>query len=206
MTISYPLSLPTTPYPARVTVRARSVVGVSESPFSYSQQVQRHTGERWEADVQLPPMRQAVAETWVAWLLSLGGRYGTFNMGDPAHLTYRGAGGGTPLVNGASQTGGTLAVDGCPTTTTGWLLPGDVIQLGSGSTARLHKVLTRADTNGSGEVTLDIWPRLRSSPANNAAVTITGCLGLWRLASNEAGWDIGAAKVYGISFAAIESL
>lgn len=206
MTISYPLSLPSTPYPARVTLRGRSVVGVSESPFSFSQQVYAHQGQRWEADIDMPPMTEAVADAWVAFLLSLNGREGTFLMGDPAKLTHRGAGGGTPLVNGASQTGQTLAVDGCPLSTTDWLVAGDMIQLGSGSTASLHKVLVDANTNGSGEVTLDIWPRLRSSPANNAAVTITACLGRWRLASNESAWSVGMAKRYGISFVAVEAL
>lgn len=206
MTISYPLSLPATPYPAAVTLRARSAVGVSSSPFSYSQQVYAHQGQRWEADIDMPPMSESVADVWVAWLLSLNGQEGTFLMGDPAKLTHRGVGGGTPLVNGAGQTGQTLAIDGCPLSTNGWLVQGDMIQLGSGSSATLHKVLADANTNGSGEVTLDIWPRLRSSPNNNAAVVITGCVGRWRLASNESSWSIGRAKRYGIQFVAVEAL
>lgn len=206
MTIIYPLSLPATPYPAAVTLRARSVVGVSSSPFSYSQQVYAHQGQRWEADIDMPPMSESVADVWVAWLLSLNGQEGTFLMGDPAKLTHRGIGGGTPLVNGAGQTGQTLAIDGCPLSTTGWLVQGDMIQLGSGSSATLHKVLADANTNGSGEVTLDIWPRLRSSPSNNAAVVITGCVGRWRLASNESSWSISRAKRYGIQFVAVEAL
>lgn len=206
MAITYPLAFPTSRYPASVQIRARSVVGVSESPFSLSQQVQRHPGQAWGASITLPPMEQTVAEQWVAWLLSLNGREGTFLMGDPVQLTHRGVGGGTPLVNGGSQTGNTLAIDGCPTSTTGWLLAGDMIQLGSGSSTRLHKVLTQADTDGSGEVTLDIWPRLRESPANNAAVTIVAAKGLWRLASNVAAWDVRAALRYGIAFEAQEAL
>jgi hypothetical protein len=205
MTITYPLALPAG-YPARVSLRGRAVVGVSESPFSYAQQVYAHTGQRWEADIELPPMYEHVADKWVAWLLSLNGRQGTFLMGDPSKLAPRGIGGGTPLVMGAGQSGQTLAIDGCPTTTVGWLLAGDMIQLGSGSTATLHKVLVDANTNGSGEVTLDIWPRLRSVPADNAPVTIVSPVGRWRLASNEMAWSVGVAKRYGISFVAVEAL
>lgn len=207
MTISYPLTLPSTRFPARVRMRALSVVGASESPFTLEQEIQAHQGQRWEADIELPPISdQDVAEAWLAFLLSLNGREGTFLMGDPAQLTYRGIGGGSPLVNGAGQTGRTLAIDGCPLSTTGWLKAGDVIQLGTGSTSRLHKVLAQANTNGAGQVTLDIWPRLRYSPADNAPVTISGCVGLWRLASNDTGWDVGFARTYGLSFAAVEAL
>lgn len=207
MTISYPLTLPTTRYPARVRMRALSVVGVSESPFTYETQVQAHQGQRWEADIELPPISdQDVAEAWVAWLLSLNGRQGTFLMGDPAQVTLRGVGGGAPLVNGAGQTGQTLAVDGCPLSTTGWLKAGAMIQLGTGSTARLHKVLERADTNGAGQVTLDLWPRLRYSPADNAVVTISNPVGLWRLAANDTSWDVGFARTYGLQFTAVEAL
>lgn len=205
MTISYPLSLPTTPYAARVTMRARAVVGVSVSPFSLSQQVYAHSGQGWEADIELPPMQESVADPWVAFLLKLNGRYGTFLMGDPAKIAYRGVGGGTPLVKGGGQSGQTLTIDGCPLSTSGWLVAGDMIQLGSGSSATLHKVLADATTNGSGETTLDIWPALRSSPSDNAAVTISSCVGRWRLASNEMPWSVGTAKRYGIQFAAVEA-
>lgn len=206
MSITYPLTLPASPYPARVTLRARSVVGVAESPYTLGQQVYAHQGQRWEADIDLPPLSGAVAQTWVAWLLSLNGREGTFLMGDPAIMSPRGSGGGTPLVKGAGQTGQTLAIDGAPISTDDWLMAGDMIQLGSGSTATLHKILADVTTNSSGEATLDIWPRLRSSPGDNAAVTIAGCVGRWRLASNEAAWSVGAALRYGISFSAIEAL
>jgi hypothetical protein len=39
---------------------------------------------------------------------------------------------GTPVVNGASQSGSSLVVDGAATSQTGWLLAGDYIQLGTG--------------------------------------------------------------------------
>lgn len=187
-------------------MRARSIVGVSDSPFTFSQQVYAHQGQRWEADIDLPPLSSIVAQAWVTFLLSLNGREGTFLMGDPAVLAPRGAGGGSPLVKGAGQTGQVLAIDGAPISTGDWLMAGDMIQLGSGSTATLHKVLADVDTNGAGEATLDIWPRLRSSPGDNAAVTITGCVGRWRLASNESQWSVGQALRYGISFVAVEAL
>lgn len=206
MAITYPLTPPSDGY-ARVRFVAVDVVGMASSPFTLQQQVQRHAGQSWSIDVSLPPIRDRdTVEQWAAFLLSLNGREGTFLMGDPTRRAPRGSGGGTPLVKGASQTGQTLAIDGCPLSTTDWLRAGDYIQLGSGSTSRMHRLLADADTNGSGEVTLDIWPRLRESPADNAPITITSPKGLWRLASNERSWDVGIGMVFGFSFVAVEAM
>lgn len=156
--------------------------------------------------MSLPPMGRADAEAWVAFLVSLKGPIGTFLMGDPLGATARGSAGGTPLVNGGSQTGSELTVDGATVSQTGWLKTGDWIQLGSGTSTSLHKVLADADSDVSGNVTLDIWPDLRSSPADNAAVTVASAKGRWRLNAAESEWRIASAQTYGMTFAAVEAL
>lgn len=113
---------------------------------------------------------------------------------------------GTELVNGAGQTGGTLNIDGCSPSVTGYLMPGDYIQLGSGATTRLHKVLTQVNTDASGQATLDIWPDLRSSPADNAAVTLRNARGRFRLKENITQWNINEMSTYGITFDCVEAL
>jgi hypothetical protein len=79
----------------------------------------------------------------------------------------------------------------------------DYIQLGSGSSARLYMVLSDADTNGSGQVTLDIWPNLRSAPSNNDPITVVNPEGVFRLANNPS-WTVGEAMNFGVSFVAME--
>jgi hypothetical protein len=111
-----------------------------------------------------------------------------------------------PFVNGAGQTGSSLVIDGASPDETGYLLPGDYIQLGSGATATLHKVLTQVDTNSSGQATVDIWPSIRTAPADNAAVVVSNTVGRWRLSSNESSWSINEASIYGISFSAMEAV
>ena len=204
MAITYPLTLPSHTGIASITFRAINTVGISQSPFTYAQQTVAHAGQRWEADIKLPRMNREDAEQWIAWLVSLRGQLGTFNLGDPLGTSPRGAVGGTPLVNGGSQVGGTLNIDGCTASVTGWLKAGDYIQLGSGSTATLHKVLQDADSNGSGEVSLDIWPYIRTAPADNAAVTTSNTVGLFRLSSNQQNWDLMETAIYGLSFGAFE--
>lgn len=206
MAISYPITLPAAFAAAAITLRQNNTVGESVSPFSAEQQIYVHQGQWWEAEIKLPPMRnRADAESVLAAFLSLRGKEGSFLLPAP-NPSVRGVGGGTPVVNGGSQTGLVLAVSGAPLSTTGWLKAGDWIQLGSGSTARLHKVLVDANTDGSGNATLDIWPRLRSSPANGATVTIANCVGLFGLVSNSIEYEIGQGMTYGFSFAARERL
>ena len=209
MAESYPLTFPTQTGIAAVEITATDIVSISESPFTLAQQVVRHAGARWSATIRIPPVKRSDSEYWNSFLLRLRGQFGTFLLGDPNGTTPRGSAAsaaGTPVVNGASQTGNELAIDGLPTSAVGYLRAGDYIQLGSAASARLYKVLEDVDTNGSGEATLNLWPDLRSSPADGATVVVSGAKGVFRLASNDATWTINNAGFYSISFAAVEAL
>lgn len=205
MAISYPVNFPDVGIRS-MTIRARNVVGMSASPFTGQQQVYKHQGQWWEAEVTLPPMKRADAEQVVAFLLSLKGRFGTFILGDPANTSPRGVGTGTPLVAGAGQTGDTLVTDGWTAEQTGIMKAGDWIQLGSGASTRLYKVLQDANSDNGTNATLTIWPDLRSSPSNNATIVTSSPKGIWRLTSNETEFSIDEASIYGITFACIEAL
>jgi hypothetical protein len=203
------ITFPVTP-PARgiagVKFSMLDAIGVSESPYTFSQESYEHPGKRWGIDIQLVPMLRAKGEEWAAFLASLRGRRGTFLLGDPLGKYPRGALGGSPLVKGANQTGGTLNIDGCTASVTGWLLKGDWVQLGTGSTAHLHKSLTDVDTDELGEATLELWPGPRTAPADNAALIVTNTVGIWRLASNAREYDLAAGQIWGMSFQAVTAL
>jgi hypothetical protein len=203
MAITFPLSLPNTTSYASARMTARSVVGVTKSPFTGAQQVQKHQGQWWEFEAHLKPMTRASAEEWIAFMLSLNGMQGTFLLGDPLGTTARGIKTGTPLVNGASQTGSSLITDGWTASQTGILKAGDYIQLGSGSSSKLYKILADKNSDGSGNATFDIFPAINTAVADNAAITIASPKGLFRLASNEMGFDLKHAQNYGIAFSAI---
>jgi hypothetical protein len=107
-----------------------------------------------------------------------------------------GARGGTPLVNGASQTGASLVTDGWSNSITGVLKAGDIITLPSvfavnpitkQSTGRLQQFVITADANssGAGAATFAISPSITvsgttqtvtASPADDAAITVLGTL------------------------------
>ena len=192
MAISYPLSLPTNIGMASIELRAKNTVAVSSSPFTYKQTVYAYDGQMWEADVTLPPMNRDDAESWIAFLMSLKGRYGTFLLNDPSATSVRGTATSATITGAAGDSSVSVSM-------TGTLKAGDYLQLGSGNDSTLHKVL--ADQNGTG--TLEIWPKLRKARSHVTA-DLTSARGLFRLASNETAWSVNDASFYGISFGATE--
>jgi len=204
MTITYPLDLPTSFGASEFTIDLISAVSVSESPFSFAQQVQEHPGEAWEINFVLNLLNRDQAEAYNAFLLSLAGRVGSFTMAIPGSETPRGVATGTPLVKGAGQTGRSLIVDGFTISTTGILKAGDWIQLGTGLSTRLHKVLADVNSNGSGEVTLDLAPKIVTAPADNTTVVVTNAKGLFRLKSNSNPVNIKPPNQHSVQFSARE--
>lgn len=206
MTITFPLDLPVAFPFSGATVRASSIVESNPSPFTGSEQLYPHAGQWWEADLLLPPLRGADAAAWRAFLTKLNGREGTFLMGDPGYNGPRGAATGAPQVMGAGQTGTVLAVDGFDPGVTGILMEGDYIGMGSGSTTRMHQVLNTVNSNAFGQVTLDIWPRLRYAPADNTVIEVVNPRTQWRLMTNEREWAVGPGRIFGMRFSAREAL
>lgn len=202
MAITYPLTMPTSPI-ARVNISTASAVQVSRSSFSYASQIQRFSGQLWLGEVTLAPMQRESAEAWVSFLLKLNGREGTFNLLDPSKATPRGSVPGTPLVKGGGQTGNSLITDGWTAGQSNILRYGDLIQIGQ----RTYCVLDDVNSNGSGEATFDIWPRLRESPSDNASIITSNCTILSRLSSNSNSlYSVDNAMIYGISFSAEEAV
>ncbi len=195
MAISYPLNTPTTIGIESIELRAINAVAVSQSPFTYKQQVISHQGQIWSASVSIPSVRRDLAADWKAMLVALKGSVGTFLLGDPDYATPRGTVSGTPTLSGTAGDS-TVSV-----TMTGTLLAGDYIQLGTGSAARLHQVLV--DQSGSGD--LEIWPDLRSTYSGETVI-YSSPKGVFRLGQSTTSWSIDNASFYGISFDAIEAL
>lgn len=194
MAVTYPLTLPTTIGLESVQIRSVNAVSTSRSPFSHKQQIISHPGQSWEATLTIPPVARDKAAEWKAFLVSLKGQVGTFLLSDPDYDTPRGTVSSCTL-------SGTAGEEEASVTMTGTLLAGDYIQVGAGSTAKLHQVLS--DQSGSG--TIDIWPALRDT-YSSTAVLFSPARGVFRLASNITSWDINNVGTYGISFDCIEAI
>lgn len=208
MAISYPRSLPTHTGISSIELRTINAVAYSRSPFTFSGEAFEYAGKMFQADVTLPPMNRSDAAQWIAWLVSMKGQVGTFYLGDPAAATPLGSARDTDtiLVNGAVSSGNTIAIDSGPASQTGYLKAGDYMHIGSGADRQLFKVLQDVDTDGSGGATVDVWPDVRTTILDNAAVNVENTQGVFRLASNEQSWSIDNASIYGITFGAVEAL
>jgi hypothetical protein len=194
MALSYPLATPTTIGIESIELRAVNAVAVSQSPFTYKQQVISHGGQKWEASVNIPSVHRDKAAEWKAMLVGLKGQAGTFLLGDPDYATPQGTVSSCVLTGDAGD-------DSADVIMTGTLKAGDYIQLGSGSSAKLHQVLL----DQSGDGTIQIWPSLRST-YSSATVTFNSPKGVFRLATNMTSWSINNASIYGISFEAVEAV
>jgi hypothetical protein len=199
MALVYPLALPTHTGIAQIELRAVNAVAYSQSPFTFSGQAHAYQGQMWQADVSLPPMLAEDAEQWLGFLLSLRGRFGTFLLGDPLRTSLRGTATAATITGSAGDNTVSATVTAGQT-----LLAGDYIQLGSGATATLHKVLVNYTGTGSA-ADLEIWPGLRVA-RSSATATLTNTKGVFRLSSNEQAWSINEASIYGITFGAMEAI
>lgn len=115
-------------------------------------------------------------------------------MGQNVYMHQVGALGGTPLVNGAAQTGTNLIVDGFTASAAPRLKKGDVFTIAGvyavnpitfQNTGELQQFVATADvsSDGAGAATIPIFPALSISgtsrtvtalPADNAAITVLG--------------------------------
>ena len=86
MPITYPLTLPSGIASVSATWHLASAVGMLESPYSFSQQIQEHTGQRWSVDFSLPIMEPENGGNWRAFIARLRGSKGTFLFGDSTRL------------------------------------------------------------------------------------------------------------------------
>ena len=194
MALSYPLATPTTIGIESIELRAVNAVAVSQSPFTYKQQIVSHGGQKWEASVNIPSVHRDKAAEWKAMLVGLKGQVGTFLLGDPDYATPQGTVSSCVLTGDAGD-------DSADVVMTGTLKAGDYIQLGTGSGSKLHQVLL----DQSGDGTIQIWPSLRST-YSSATVTFNSPKGVFRLSTNMTSWSINNASIYGISFEAVEAV
>ncbi len=191
--ISFPLSLPTHTGAAKLRLTHRSVVSVSTSPFDGSQQAQAYDGQWFEFEMNLPPMEPPDALDWIVFLLKLNGMEGTFLAADPSYIR-RGTCLSAEADGDRSARSKTLSLKSMVVGST--LLPGDYIQLGTGATSRLHRILNLVTADSSGEAVLDIWPKTRDAVVDADAVVTINPVGVFRLVSNEMPVEVGEARIH----------
>ena len=198
-------TLPTAPSMKTHGWTISSNVAMSVSPFTRQQQSQEWGGECWKIKVTLPPMALTAARDWLAFFASLHGPANPFMLGPVGSLASpAGVATGTPLVSGSANGVGQFSIStkGWTPSQTGIIKQGTFFQVGN----HIHMFASTEDSDGSGLAAFDIWPSLREAPADGDAITIASPKGMFRLASNDVGFDIDEAQHFSFGFDAVEVL
>ena len=190
-----------------------------EGDLTRKASVQRHAGgttDHWAGfwtTTALTPAQTAIIN---AWVISLKGRLGTFKAYDPDQrtpFTFIAAGltidstiitidsttkdlsidafPENAVVNGADQRGNTLAVT-FESVSVLVLRAGDWFSLQD--TGQAFKLTADANTNGSGNVTLEFQPRIRIVPSNGSVALTTFTFFLARLNKADFLWESDNVK------------
>lgn len=153
-----------------------------ESGFSRAIQTVGRGGDHWRCTLTFNNLKGDEKAEMRAFVTKLNGMEHRFTLPDHGHLQ-RGLLTGTPLVNGAGQTGESIDLDGV-TGTTNWIRAGDLFEIGG----RLKMAVEDADAAG-GAVTVVFRPEIMTAPANNDPVTVSGPTGTFMLDAQSIGWN-----------------
>lgn len=187
--------------PTNTQIQLTSNTATFISPFTGAIRTLDRGGERWSIALTYSNLSGADKAVMTAFLAKLNGQQHRFTLHNHAESN-RGAFGGTPLVAGGSQTGTSLDVDGCSTTVTNWIREGDWFSVNS----ELKICTADANSDGGGAVTISFAPRLRSAPADNAAITTTAGTGVFLLTDNGVSWSNRPGGFSDLTIQAVEDI
>lgn len=173
------------------------------SPLDRTTQTQELPGARWGVVVEYRLYRDDDIDTFMGWRMRMRGRAGRALVHNFDRPRPRGTAAGTPLVNGAGQTGTSIVTDGWTAGAT--LMAGDMIGIGG----ELKMVTASATASGAGAMTIAFEPPLRAAPADNSAVVTSRPTCSMMLTEDIARWSGQAregGRYYDITLQLVESL
>lgn len=198
MAITYPILLPFQSNNKTIiqsyTLRMAENIGVTESPFTFKQQIQDYGAQRWELELTTIPLYGEDARNVRGFLTSLRGRLGTFWVPLPQRL---GNGWETSTVEATEAT--TLSA-----TWTGANTGDDEYPLNRGIyfsvDNKLHMVIQDRAANGTFEIT----PPLRDTLAMNTVLGTTYPIGVFRLLDNDASYSVDVTEGHSLTISCHE--
>lgn len=176
----------------------------NRSPFDGRSQETTQQDFVWRASVTYRPMRREEAATLLAQLKRHLNLRSTFLFGDPDFrqpLTANGAFPGTGLVQGAGQSGLSLATDGWATD--GLILRADDYITVGYAQKQLYRVASDV-TAAAGAATIELQSPLRGSPPDNALIETADTLIAFRVES--ASWPSDQNRIYRVTAQFIEAI
>lgn len=188
------VALPSTPSPAAISWELVDFGGTQQGPLGGAAQRVNRLGNRWRYTVTMPPMTMTDARIWTAALtrgLRNGVSYQVLQPDTPTGTT------GTPLVNGAGQTGAAIVVDSARAGYS--VAAGQWLSILTGGRRYLYMAAAYVKLAG-GAGTIQIDPPLRATPADNDPVELAAPV-IEGLLSAAPGWGVDVDQVArGIAF------
>ena len=160
-------TFPTSPKFQSLAVSSNQSTFVSRS-ISGRRQSRQIGGQYWRLRASFPPMTRAQFAPVYAFVIAQRGRYESFSVIPAVISTGQGSPAGTPLVNGADQTGRTLVTNGW-SNSIAIFKAGDYLKIAGND--KVYMVTADVSSDGSGDATIAIEPALVASPADDAAIT-----------------------------------
>jgi len=178
--------------PKFVTIELRSNTALYPSPLTASIQTLDRGGAKWRIVYTYDNLRDDNRGELMGLIASLRGQTNRLRVpvfDNPS----RGAYGGSPNVDGASQTGSSIDIKGCSNNITDWIKAGDYFSINVNGEHELKMATADASSNGSGLITVSFEPRLRDSPLNSAVIYVGDGgnvpQGIFMLAESAASWS-----------------
>lgn len=199
---SYPLTMPTSPAPISAVFDLDRAQAISESPYTFANQVHEHQGTKFIWTLTYPKMTLADAAAWRAFLMELRGMVGTFYF-TPPDGTIRGSGAGSPTVTAFAGDYRSVTTGGWTPSQSGVLLKGDWISF---SDYEMKCVLADVNSDGSGNATVYFEPAKRSSVAGGTAIATTSAKGIYRLTTPKISMISDAMKYHEVSIVIQEAI
>jgi len=158
------ITYPSTPKPRGMSWRLLMPAQTNVSDWTGRRQTIASGRGWWECQIALPPIVGTTnVNAWRSFIAKSRGRANDFQI--PVDPIAQSASTATPLVNGAGQTGRTLATDGWPVSTT-VLVAGQYVTINN----QLLQLTENVTSNGSGVATLTFEPPIRTPSSDNAAI------------------------------------
>ena len=162
-------TLPASPAFSSLNISSVQPSFVTRSISGRRQARQTH-GQFFKMTAKYPPMTRAQFAPIYAFIMTQRGQYESFQVVPPVVNAPQGSPAGTPLVNGASQTGRSVITDGWNASITVFKA-GDYCKFANHD--KVYVVSADATSDGSGNSTISIEPALIISPATDSAITYT---------------------------------
>lgn len=189
-----PVELPSTPAPNSASPTLLDFGGVVRPGSGAAAQRVDRAGSRFRIDVGFPPMPADTGRVFLARLVRAK-REG-IKLQYPLLGVSQGSP-GTPVVNGAGQSGTTLNVRGC---TSGYAVKeGFWFSVSNGSRSYLHVVTAAATADTGGLIALSIAPALRFPFADGAALNLTAPVIDGFVVGEEWSWEMDINHHLGLS-------